>query len=209
MHKNQQVYNAWATQYDSNRNRTRDLEAAALRQTLASVPFSSVLEIGCGTGKNTVWFAECAQRVVAVDFSEGMLSVAREKVAAPNVLFHQADVTKPWTFTDEVFDVVVFSLVLEHIEDLGFVFSQARQRLAPGGKLYLGELHPFKQYSGTVARFDSADGRVEAQCFVHHISDFVCQAHDSGLQIRDVIEWFDEDGDAAPPRLLTLLFDAV
>jgi len=35
----QTAYNIWASQYDSNQNKTRDLEALALRTTLNSIQF--------------------------------------------------------------------------------------------------------------------------------------------------------------------------
>ncbi|WP_315815389.1 hypothetical protein [Paraflavitalea speifideaquila] len=45
------AYNTWASQYDTNLNKTRDFEAKALRATLSPIPFERYLEIGCGTGK--------------------------------------------------------------------------------------------------------------------------------------------------------------
>jgi hypothetical protein len=45
----QESYNLWALQYDTNVNKTRDLEAIALRETLRLIPFNNCLEIGCGT----------------------------------------------------------------------------------------------------------------------------------------------------------------
>jgi ubiquinone/menaquinone biosynthesis C-methylase UbiE len=74
-----QAYNIWADQYDTNHNKTRDLEAISLRNTLANVQFDNCLEIGCGTGKNTEWLIVKANQVTAVDFSEEMLSKAKEK----------------------------------------------------------------------------------------------------------------------------------
>ena len=65
----QSAYNAWAETYDTVLNKTRDLEAAAIRQLLADVPFAEVIELGCGTGKNTEWLAATAAHVTAVDFS--------------------------------------------------------------------------------------------------------------------------------------------
>ena len=50
-----EMYNKWAEQYDTNYNKTRDLEAFALRLTLSDFSFDNCLEIGCGTGKNTQW----------------------------------------------------------------------------------------------------------------------------------------------------------
>jgi ubiquinone/menaquinone biosynthesis C-methylase UbiE len=46
-----EAYNHWAKQYDTNLNKTRDLEAVALRESLANISFQTCLEIGCGTGK--------------------------------------------------------------------------------------------------------------------------------------------------------------
>lgn len=45
------AYNNWAAQYDTDLNKTRDLEAVSLRQTLSNIDFTSCLEVGCGTGK--------------------------------------------------------------------------------------------------------------------------------------------------------------
>jgi ubiquinone/menaquinone biosynthesis C-methylase UbiE len=44
-------YNRWASQYDTNTNRTRDLEATALRELLSAARPERILEMGCGTGK--------------------------------------------------------------------------------------------------------------------------------------------------------------
>jgi len=75
----QQSYNYWAEQYDTNDNKTRDLEAIALRKTLSNISFDTVLEVGCGTGKNTVWLLEKTKQVTAIDLSEEMLAKAKQK----------------------------------------------------------------------------------------------------------------------------------
>jgi hypothetical protein len=63
------AYDRWAASYDADRNATRDLDAAVVR----SVPFvldgRDVLELGCGTGKNTPWLAGRAKTVIGLDFS--------------------------------------------------------------------------------------------------------------------------------------------
>ncbi|HLO38009.1 MAG TPA: class I SAM-dependent methyltransferase, partial [Lacibacter sp.] len=168
----QQAYNSWAQQYDSNENKTRDLEARSLRETLAPLTFEHCLEVGCGTGKNTVWLLEKAATVTAVDLSEEMLAKAKEKITSPNVTFVQADITNPWTFATKPYDLVGFSLVLEHIELLQPVFEKVASVLRPGGYLYISELHPFKQYNGSKARFDTEEGTNVVTCFNHHITDF-------------------------------------
>ncbi len=200
-----EAYDHWSPQYDTNRNRTRDLEAVALREVLADGLFQRVLEIGCGTGKNTEWLAARCDHITAVDLSAGMLEVARAKVTAPHVSFHQADILQPWTFTEGLYDLVTFSLVLEHIKDLGPIMRKAVDVLAPGGRVYIGELHPSKQYSGTKARFETEQGTQVVTCFDHHISDFVRAAKDADMNVEDVREFFDEDGTASLPRVLVLV----
>ena len=202
---NRQAYNLWAEQYDSNKNFTRDLEGKSLRETLSKITFEKVLEVGCGTGKNSEWFVAKAKHVTAVDFSEEMLSKAHAKVIAKNINFVKADITSEWSFIDDLYNLVTFSLVLEHIEDISFIFQQVNKKIAPGGHVYIGELHPFKQYSGSLARFEIGDKRVELRCFIHHISDFLTAAYDNGFSLVKLNEWFDEDDRSAVPRILTLL----
>ncbi|MDV7140436.1 class I SAM-dependent methyltransferase [Maribacter sp. TH_r10] len=38
------------------------------------------MELGCGTGKNTVWLLKKAQRIIGLDFSQEMLNIAKEKI---------------------------------------------------------------------------------------------------------------------------------
>lgn len=202
----QQAYNIWASQYDSNKNKTRDMEATALRTVLAKIPFKSCLEIGCGTGKNTAWLVEKADKVLAVDLSEEMLAKAKEKVQAPHVVFKQADITKDWQFANDTYDLISFSLVLEHINNLDHIFKEAAKVLDKGGHVYVGELHPFKQYQGTKARFDTADGRHVVECYNHHLSDFIHPAKKYDLIVYDIDEYFDEDDRTAVPRILSIVF---
>jgi ubiquinone/menaquinone biosynthesis C-methylase UbiE len=203
----QQAYNTWSEQYDTNENRTRDLEAEALRDTLASIPFSSCLEIGCGTGKNTEWLLQKATSITAVDLSDAMLAKAKEKISSSAVAFKQADINMDWDFTSATFDLVTFSLVLEHIENLDHIFKEVFKVLDPGGYIYIGELHPFKQYAGSKARFETESGVQVVQCYNHHVSDFVQAAKKYGLALKDLDEYFDNDDRTSIPRILTLLLD--
>ena len=200
------AYNIWADQYDSNQNKTRDLEAISLMETLSELNFSSCLEIGCGTGKNTAWLVSKVESMVAVDLSDKMLETAKSKIKSANVKFIQADINSEWDFLNgETFDLATFSLVLEHIEDLNKIFEKLKKVVRAEGYVYIGELHPFKQYSGTKARFETADGLQIVTCFTHHISDFTLAASKTGFRVLQINEYFDEDDRNNIPRILTLL----
>ena len=202
----QQSYNYWAEQYDTNDNKTRDLEAIALRKTLSNISFDSVLEVGCGTGKNTAWLLEKAKQVTAIDLSEEMLAKAKEKISATYVQFLQADITIGWTFTNQLYDLLSFSLVLEHIQNLDHIFNEVCKKLKIGGYVYIGELHPFKQYTGTKARFNTEDGQHVVTCYNHHISEFFQAAKKYGMMPIDIGEYFDDNDKTGIPRILSILF---
>lgn len=202
----QTAYDLWSSQYDTNENKTRDLERKALREVLNSYSFANVLEIGCGTGKNTQYLLEKADHITAVDLSEEMLEKAKAKIASEKVRFVQSDITQTWDYPTNAFNLITFSLVLEHIEHLDPVFRVASASLAPGGIVYIGELHPFKQYCGSKARFETDAGQLIVPCFNHHISDFTRAGKSSGLELILVDEYFDEEDRLSIPRILNLLF---
>ncbi|HCY76779.1 MAG TPA: SAM-dependent methyltransferase [Ignavibacteriales bacterium] len=200
------AYNIWSAQYDTNENKTRDLEARAIRKTLSKIKFDSCLEIGCGTGKNTEWLKNKSKQLTAVDFSEEMIIKAKQKIKSDNVRFVQADIKKKWNFINEKYDLVTFSLILEHIEELDKIFYQVSEALVSGGYVYIGELHPFKQYSGSKAKFETDDGEQVLKCFNHNISDFIVSGKNNGITLVDLDEYFDDDDRTNIPRILTLLF---
>ena len=203
----QNAYNQWSGTYDSDENLTRDLDQRVTMDLLGNLHFDSVLELGCGTGKNSVFLAKIASVVHAVDFSEGMIQKAKEKVQAENLHFAMMDITRRWDFEDQYFDLVVCNLVLEHIEDLQFVFSEARRVLQSNGYFSINELHPFRQYDGKKARFTRNEATVEVQAFVHHVSDFFGAATENGLALIKLNEYWHEADENKLPRILSLMFE--
>lgn len=203
----QNAYDEWSSIYDSNSNLTRDLDGQIVRETLAGRKFEHILEIGCGTGKNTTYLAEIGRNIHALDFSAGMIEKAKAKVRADHVRFETADLTKRWNCEDRKYDLIVCCLVLEHIQDLGHIFAEAARVLALGGIFLIHELHPFKQYLGTLARFERADKTIEVTAYTHHISEFTNTASNHGLKLIRLNEYWHTEDVNKPPRLLSLWFD--
>ena len=198
-------YKAWSEIYDTNDNKTRDLEGVSLKETLSSLSFDRCLEIGCGTGKNTVWLEAKATHITAVDLSTEMMEKAKLKVQTDKVSFIIADINNDWFFANEQYDLATFSLVLEHIQNLDAVFKKLSKYIQPSGYVYIGELHPFKQYAGSQARFNTTSGEQLVDAYTHHISDFTTTGSKHGFNIVLVKEYFDENDRKNIPRILTLL----
>ena len=204
----QKAYDDWSASYDTDENLTRDLDQQVTREILKERHFRLILEIGCGTGKNTVFLSQIGESVHAIDFSEGMIRQAREKVRAENVRFSVANLTERWPCNAQAYDLVVCNLVLEHIEDLSFIFKETFRVLQEGGNFLLNELHPFRQYEGKKARFQSGEELLEIPAFIHHISDFTTSASNSGLKLVRLDErWHAQDQPSKPPRIVSFLFE--
>ena len=202
----QDAYTDWSITYDSDRNLTRDLDQLVTKETLNRRRYHTVLEVGCGTGKNTLLLAQLGQRVCALDLSVGMLEQAKGKIKSERVLFAVADLTEDWPCKTESVDLIVCNLVLEHVRDLSLIFSEAHRSLVAGGQFFISELHPFRQYQGTKANFQRGQDTIEIEAFVHHLSDFTEGAAQNGLSVQSFREWWHEADQNKLPRLVSFMF---
>jgi ubiquinone/menaquinone biosynthesis C-methylase UbiE len=183
-------YDRWAVVYDHDRNPLQALEEPVVRAALGDVNGLRALDLGCGTGRHALWFAEQGAVVTAVDFSEGMLAEARQKLFAERVHFLQHDLHEPLPFEDGEFDVVVSGLVLEHIQDLPRLFLEIRRVVKPEGRVVISAMHPAMFLRGSQARFTDPDSGelVQPGSVAHTVSVFVMAAVRSGFQIDAISE---------------------
>jgi ubiquinone/menaquinone biosynthesis C-methylase UbiE len=202
-----EAHDEWSAAYDSDINLTRDLDQTVTRRTFEGIHFHSILEIGCGTGKNTRLLSRIGGSVHAVDFSRGMLAVARQGIRASNVQFVMADITKKWPNKGQSYDLILCNLVLEHIEELSWVFSEAARSLKHKGRLFVCELHPFRQYQGKKATFQWRAQQIEIPAHLHLISDYLEAGKKNGLLLLDLKEWWHAEDQGEAPRLVSFMFE--
>jgi len=200
------AYDQWAETYDTDPNRTVELAGQVLRKVDLTVNGRTIVEIGCGTGRNTEWLATRASSITALDFSEQMLRRARARVTEPHVRFVQHDVRTKWPLADDSADVIIAMLVLEHVEYLKSVFAEASRVLRPTGELFICELHPMRQLMGGQAQFNNTQtgARALVPAFLHNVSDYVNDGLSAGFELDKLDEWRDTDATSNNiPRLLS------
>ena len=202
-------YNSWADSYDKMKNKTRDLEKTAAKTTLTNYKFNNAIELGCGTGKNTQWLVGRTKQLIAVDFSEEMISKAKKKIKSDKVNFLELDITKPWKIKSNSADLISCSLVLEHISNLNFIFKEAQKKLKAKGIFYICELHPFKQYLGSKAKYKTESGTIELEVYFHNVSEYINSALKNSFKLLELKEWFDAGDKTAPPRLISFVFEKI
>ncbi|WP_322880969.1 class I SAM-dependent methyltransferase [Pandoraea sputorum] len=202
-------YDTWSTTYDNDENITRDLDSRVTEKQFANQAFQAVIDCGCGTGKNIPFFAARAESVLGMDFSAGMIGIARQKEVRSNVAFLEWDISQPWPVDSASHDLISCNLVLQHVERLDAVFAQVRRCLKPGGRFFISELHPIKKYQGSMARYVRNSEDLTVPAFDHQISHFLQAARQHQLRLVDMDEaWHDRDA-GRPPRLVTFLFEKI
>ena len=75
----------------------------------------TVLELGCGTGYFTRELARSGAEIIAIDVSPELLNLARSNCSAPNVRYEIQN-AYDLSYNDSVFDSVIGSSVLHHLE---------------------------------------------------------------------------------------------
>jgi len=99
---------------------------------LAATPRPAcVVDLGCGTGLSTRFWAGCADRVVGVDADAEMLATAREESPEATIEFHHAPADDSGLAADSA-DIVTCSQAL-HWMDPARIFPEVARILRPGG----------------------------------------------------------------------------
>lgn len=98
-------------------------------------PDMAVFEFGCGTGSTALAHAPYVKRILATDYSEKMIEIAREKAEAAgvaNVSFEQASIAEIGA-PDASFDAALGLNILHLLDDPDAAIAKVRRLLKPGG----------------------------------------------------------------------------
>ena len=100
-------------------------------------PGMTILELGCGTGYFTRELACSGADIIAIDVSPELLEIARANCPAPNVRY-QIQNAYALSYSDSMFDSVVGSSILHHLE-IEEALRGVYRVLKPGGTIYFTE----------------------------------------------------------------------
>ena len=136
-------YNA-ARQYDdwyqSSKNRfIAELEDQLVLRLLEPVRGERILDIGCGTGRHLLMFAELGLDITGLDASPHMLGIAQKKLGH-RVDLHEG-LAEELPFEDNSFDIATMITTLEFVEDAQKALQEAC-RVAES-RIFLGVLNRY------------------------------------------------------------------
>lgn len=164
--------------------------AALTEELMASLELPAqprVLDIGGGLGGAAFLFEErCGASVIAIDLSELMVELARERAAARGAgcEFRVANVLEV-EFDDGAFDLVWTRDTLLHIADKAMVFQRIAKWLAPGGQLFVTDYaRGDGELSNSFARYVSESGYD-----LRELNDYTAVVRAAGFVEVQASEW--------------------
>lgn len=201
------TYDLWAQQYDTDGNFLTALDSKEMTTLLPKflsmlkppkpLAQSKIVDLGCGTGRNTVLLLDHPTKkidvvVVALDLSPKMLEIARHRIikaknpdATNTVVFEVYDMLKAPSPPAVALGAtaIISTLVVEHIP-LPEFFKTVAAILEPGGLLLLSNMHS-EMGSMTQAGFvDPKTGqRIRPTSYAHSVDDIMMEARSQGFEV--------------------------
>ncbi len=120
-------------------------------------PNKTVLEVGCGTGRLTVFIADVANKIVAIDPWKEAIEYAESEMKKENIeyeVFNGENIPYP----DRSFDVVMSSWSLHHAKDYIKVLKEMVRVLKKDGQLFLIEPVAYSDHDQIDSNFKSRIG---------------------------------------------------
>ena len=144
-------YDLWAETYDETPNPVVAMDARYTLDVLTPRSGEQILDAGCGTGRHLGSLLRARINPVGVDFSRGMLEIARRNY--PEVPLALADLQRQLPFESQRFDAALCALIGEHLDELPLALQEIHRVLRAGGRLIFSVYHPEMAAAGKEANF--------------------------------------------------------
>lgn len=163
------AYNLWASNYDEQTNNLLIyLDELVFNSLLdnANAANKLVVDIGCGTGRH--WSKILARKpsgLVGYDVSQEMLHKLRQKYPEARTYLLQNNELNELGNTS--CDLVVSTLVIQHIRDLEEAFSEWNRILRKDGEVIITDFHPAAMKRGDSCSFYHGSELVFIKNYIH------------------------------------------
>ena len=140
-----QAIGSWVEFVRTGKDHYREhMNGPSLKRLIGDVNGKSMLDMACGEGYFSRYYARTGADVVGVDFSEEMIKAAREEESRNplGITYHLADVTDMSLLESETFDIAFSFMALMDITDYESAIGEASRILKRGGRFVFTIIHP-------------------------------------------------------------------
>lgn len=142
VYDNVEFFEKYNEMRQSKLNANELIEIPEIKAMLPNVKNKTVLDLGCGAGGMSRFFAEKgAKKVVGLDVSQNMLSLAKQLTTQDSVEFIQLPMEQ-LSKIKQKFDIVFSSLAFHYIENFKKLIKDISNLLNSGGVLLFSQEHP-------------------------------------------------------------------
>jgi SAM-dependent methyltransferase len=173
-------YELWARGYDAAPNPVVAIDGRHSVRLLAPSRGETILDAGCGTGRNLGPIIGAGASAVGIDFSPGMLGVAHQRYGAVPMV--AADLQRPLPFRDATFDAVLCALVGEHLEALSSTLTELRRVTKTPGRLVFSVYHPEMAAAGIEANFELEGTEYRLGAIRYAVDDYLELVAEAGFR---------------------------
>ncbi len=163
-------YDLWAETYDETPNPVVAMDARHTLRVLSPKPGEQILDAGCGTGRHLGPIVLAGSSPVGLDFSKGMLSIARRN--HPEVPLVLADLQRALPFETQRFDAVLCALIGEHLDEPALALREMHRVLRTDGRLVFSVYHPEMAAAGKEAHFERSGVEYRLGAYRYTVADY-------------------------------------
>jgi SAM-dependent methyltransferase len=197
-------YDLWANSYDETPNPVVVMDSRYTLNLLDPQPSQKILDAGCGTGRNLTLIRRAGAQPYGLDFSLGMLRVAKR--AIPDAPLVQADLQAEFPFRSSQFSAALCALIGEHLDHLALTLSQLWKSLEPGGRLVFSVYHPDLAEAGKEANFQLGETEYRLGAIRYTTADYLDMIWGAGFREIQSFEYAGDQGLVAQiPKAAELL----
>jgi len=140
---------------------------------------STVLDLGCGNGRNAIAAALQGHSVTAVDFVDAGFAKYLDQEISHLVDFHVASVTK-FPIEEGAYDAIIMTRLLQYLqkEEVGDIITRSAKGLKRNGKLVVS-------YTASGGIFEQT--QIILSAYQHTLDAVVADIEENGLNILDIM----------------------
>ena len=195
-------YSRWAKTYDTTWNTLIATEEVYSLTLLDSLEGITALDAGAGTGRFALKLGRKGWKVTAIEPNADMLAIARGAAMRENlhIEFMSASIEDDIPVESAAFDLVVCTLTLCHVANLGGAVREFYRTMSSGAHLLITDVHPDFVSAGMPTQFAEDGVTYYLPNEPHSRDDYLQAVERTGLTLCDVR---DVPGSEVPEELET------